>query len=124
MTFVLQEEIPDKANIFIDDLPIKGSTTIYPDADGQPEVLQTNPGIRRFIWEHAVDVHRIMHRIKESGATFSATKIQLCLPAVMIVGQKCTPNGRLPDDSKVLKILNWPIPANPKEARAFMGLCG
>jgi hypothetical protein len=124
MTFILNDEIPHIANIFIDDLPIKGPPTIYPDKAGNPEVLEENPGIRRFIWEHAQDVHRIMHRIKEAGATFSASKIQLCLPEALILGQRCTPEGRLPDDDKVEKILNWPDLTTPKEARAFMGLCG
>ncbi|KAG2338261.1 hypothetical protein BDR05DRAFT_844976, partial [Suillus weaverae] len=82
------------------------------------------PGIRRFIWEHANDIHRVMHHIKDIGATFSATKIQLCLPDVLIIGQCCTPEGRLPDTEKVSKILNWPIPTTIKEARGFMGLCG
>ena len=123
-SFILQDEIPHVANIFIDDLPIKGPKSIYPDENGNPEVLDENPGIRRFIWEHAQDVHRVMHRIKDAGATFSATKIQLCLPDVLIVGQRCVPDGRLPDTSKVSKILNWPIPATVKEARGFMGLCG
>jgi transposase InsO family protein len=123
-SFVLQDEIPHVANVFIDDLPVKGPKSTYPDEEGDPEVLEENPGIRRFIWEHAVDVHRIMHRIKDVGATFSATKIQLCLPDVLIVGQRCTPEGRLPDTEKVSKILNWPIPTTVKEARGFMGLCG
>jgi hypothetical protein len=61
MTFILQDEIPDVANIFIDDLPIKGPATQYLDRHGNPETLAENPGIRRFIWEHAQDVHRIMH---------------------------------------------------------------
>ncbi|KAG2117386.1 uncharacterized protein F5147DRAFT_531614, partial [Suillus discolor] len=74
--------------------------------------------------EHTVDVHRIMHCIKDVGATFSATKIQLCLPDVLIVEQRCTPEGRLPNTKKVFKILNWPIPTTIKEARGFMGLCG
>ena len=98
MVFILRDEIPDPANIFIDDLPIKGPVTIYPDQDGNPETLPENPGIRRFIWEHALDVNRIMHRIKRAGCTFSATKIQLCRPQALIVGQTCTPEGRLPDE--------------------------
>jgi hypothetical protein len=40
MTFILQDEIPEVAKIFIDDLPIKGPKTQYPDGNG-------NPGIRR-----------------------------------------------------------------------------
>jgi hypothetical protein len=78
MTFILQDEIPDVANIFIDDLPIKGPATQYLDRHGNPETLAENPGIRRFIWEHAQDVHRIMHRIKCAGATFSPKKTQIC----------------------------------------------
>lgn len=124
MVFILQDEIPHVADIFIDDLPIKGPATRYLDQDEHPEVLSENPGIRRFIWEHAVDVHRIMHRITQSGATFSPTKTQICRPEVLIVGQRCTSEGRLPDTSKVDKIKNWPPLTTPKEARAFMGLCG
>jgi hypothetical protein len=29
--FILRDEIPNPGNIFIDDLPIKGPATIYPD---------------------------------------------------------------------------------------------
>ena len=41
-----------------------------------------------------------------------------------ILGQKCTPNGRVPDESKVDKILSWPQPEKTKELRGFLGLCG
>jgi len=61
MVMVLKDEIPHMANIFIDDLPIKGPTTQYLDMHGKPEVLKENPGIRRFVWEHAQDVHRVLH---------------------------------------------------------------
>jgi hypothetical protein len=65
-----------------------------------------------------------MHRIKESGATFSAKKTQICRPEVIIIGQRCMPEGRLPEDGKVSKILNWPPLSTMKEARGFLGLCG
>jgi len=124
MVMVLQDEIPNTANIFIDDLPIKGPRTQYLDEGGKPEVLKENPGIRRFIWEHAQDVHRIMHRIKCAGATFAATKAQICLPEALIIGQICNANGRVPENSKVDKVLNWPTLTTPKEVRRFLGLCG
>jgi hypothetical protein len=124
MVFILQDEIPHKANIFIDDLPIKGPTSLYLDATGNPEVLTENPDIRRFIWEHAQDVHRIMHRAKCAGATFAGTKTQICLPEVLIVGQTCNAQGRIPDVAKVDKVINWPRPTTPKEVRQFLGLCG
>jgi hypothetical protein len=40
MVFILRDEIPTVANIFIDDLPIKGPTTIYPDENGNTETLK------------------------------------------------------------------------------------
>jgi len=124
MVFILQDEIPDYANIFIDDLAIKGPRSTYTNEKGKAEVLPENPGIRRFIWEHAQDVHRIMHRITLAGATFSGSKTQICRPEVLIIGQKCNAQGRAPDDAKVKKILEWPALTNPKEVRQFLGLAG
>ena len=46
MVMVLKDEIPHTANIFIDDLPIKGPASQYLDKHGKPEVLAENPGIR------------------------------------------------------------------------------
>jgi len=45
MSFILQDEIPHVANIFIDDLPIKGPASQYLDAKGNPETLAENSGI-------------------------------------------------------------------------------
>ena len=124
VSFILQDEIPHKANNFIDDVAMKGGRTRYENAEGQPQVLKANPGIRRFIWEHAQDVNRIIHRIGHAGGTFSPSKVQLAQPEVLIVGQKCTPEGRLPDDQKIEKILSWPPLKTVKDVRAFLGLCG
>ena len=124
MSFILQDEIPHIANIFIDDLPIKGPISRYEDQYGHPEVLLENPGIRRFIWEHANDVHRIIHRVGQAGGTFSPTKVQMAQPKVLIVGQTCTPQGRLPDQQKIAKILEWPPLRTVKDVRGFLGLCG
>jgi hypothetical protein len=124
MSIILQDEIPNTANIFIDDLPIKGPVNQYLDSKGEPEVLEENLGIRRFIWEHAKDVHRIMHKIKCAGATFAANKAQICRSEVLIIGQTCNATGRSPDSSKVDKILSWPSLKQPKEVRQFLGLCG
>ena len=44
-SFILQDEIPHVANVFIDDLPIKGPATHYEDANGNAETLPANPGI-------------------------------------------------------------------------------
>ena len=104
MVMVLQDEIPHVANIFIDDLPIKGPNSQYLDADGNPELIPENPGIHQFIWEHAQDIHQILHRIHQAGATVSAHKAQISLPEVLIVGQLCNAQGREPDRDKVNQI--------------------
>ncbi len=124
MVFILQDEIPHVANIFIDDLPIRGPQTRYLNADGQPSTIPENPGIRQFIWEHANDVHRIMHRVKCAGGTFSPKKTQICRPSVIILGQQCSAEGRHPEDGRVMKILNWPVLKTSTEVRGFLGLCG
>ena len=124
MSIILQDEIPTVANIFIDDLPVKGPTSQYLDSEGKPEVLEVNPKIRRFIWEHALDVHRIMHKVKCAGATFAASKAQICRPEALIIGQTCNAAGRSPDTTRVEKILTWPPLTTPRQVRQFLGLCG
>ena len=124
MMFILQDEVPDKAGVFIDDIPIKGPPTKYLGPDGQPARLPQNPGIRRYIWEHLNDVHRILHRIGEAGGTVSGKKMQLCQAEVEIVGHKCSSKGREPINTRTKKVLEWPRPTNLKEVRGFLGLCG
>jgi hypothetical protein len=52
-------------------------------------------------------VHRILHQVGESGATFSGSKAQIGRREVIIIGHKCTPEGRLPSETSVIKILEW-----------------
>ncbi|VDC04371.1 unnamed protein product [Peniophora sp. CBMAI 1063] len=124
MVFILGPEIPETANIFIDDLAIRGPATVYPDADGNPELFEHNPGIRRYVWEHAQDVLRVMHRIMCAGATFNPLKAQICARSVTILGQTCTPEGRSVESNKSEKISEWPAPRNATDIRGFLGLCG
>ncbi|KIJ43125.1 hypothetical protein M422DRAFT_87911, partial [Sphaerobolus stellatus SS14] len=66
------------------------------------------PGIRRFVWEHLLDVNRVLHRFKHAGATFSAKKLWIGMQEVNIVGHTCNYEGRIPDQARVSKISNWP----------------
>jgi hypothetical protein len=124
MTFILEDEIPHKVSIFIDDVAVKGERTQYLTKEGEAEVLVENAGIRRFVWEHANDLHRVLHRLGRAGGTVSGKKIQAAQEKVMILGQICGPEGREPDDAKTKKIISWPTPANLREVRGFLGLCG
>ena len=43
---------------------------------------------------------------------------------MVIVGQRCTPEGQLPKTKKIDKILNQPVLTLVKDIRGFLGLCG
>lgn len=122
--FILQHEIPENVAVMIDDLGIKGPPTRYELPDGSFETIPENPGIRRFIWEHALVVNRVLHRLSHAGATISPRKSQVAKPEIVLVGQTLNYEGRLPDETRVSKIEKWPPPRNVTEVRAFLGLCG
>lgn len=100
---------------FIDDVPIKGQPTCYQNVDGSYQTIPSNPLIRKFVFEHLVDVNRILHRLGHAGATVSASKLQIAEPEVDIVGHRCTFEGRIADPSRVSKIANWPACCNVTE---------
>jgi hypothetical protein len=124
MSFILQEEIPHYTMPFIDDLLVKSGTTRYQDADGSYETIPANPGIRRFIWEHVIVVNRILQRLQNVGATVPAKKFVLAAPDAVIVGHKCTFEGRIPHEAKVQKIQDWPECASVMHICEFLGTCG
>ncbi|CCO35804.1 Retrotransposable element Tf2 155 kDa protein type 3 [Rhizoctonia solani AG-1 IB] len=122
MTFILQDKIPKVVGVFIHNMPIKGAKTQYKQGNGY-KVLVKNPGIRCFIWEHAQDVHRILHWIGYAGAAVLAPKLQLAVSKVHLLGSVGMYQGRLPDQSKVSKIQNWPECQDTSEVQGFLGTC-
>jgi len=122
VTFILQDEL-EVVPPFLDDIPILGRKTRYMHEDGSCETILENPGIRRFVWEHFQDVNRIFHRIKHAGATFSGHKLWIGMQEVNIVGHTCNFQGRVPDQARVSKILNWPPCESLTEVRGFLGTC-
>jgi len=123
-TFILQHEIPEYTSPFVDDIPVKSVQTRYQRADGTYETIPDNPGIQRFIWEHCTVINHILQRLENIGATVSVSKFVLAAPTATIVGHKCTFEGRVPDESKVQKIRDWPEPTNHTQVRGFLGTCG
>ena len=121
---MLRPEIPHTTQPFADDVPIKGPPTRYELPDGSYETIPENPGIRRFVWEHLTDVHRVLQRVEAYGATFSGKKAFIGVPQADIVGHLCSYEGRIADPSRVKVIQDWPIPTNVSEVRAFLGTCG
>lgn len=123
VAFILQDETGVAPN-YSDDICVLGPRTRYELPDGSYEVMPDNPGVRRFVFEHLVDVNRVLHRMKHAGATISVPKMALAQPEVVIVGQKCTYEGRRPDDSMIKKILSWPPCESVSEVRGFLGTVG
>ncbi|KAI7947611.1 hypothetical protein MJO28_009519 [Puccinia striiformis f. sp. tritici] len=117
MMWILQDEIPEHVGVFIDDGGIKGPRTDY---DG--EVLEENKGIRRFIWEYAVVLERVLFRIEEAGLTISGKKFACCVPALDIVGHVVCKEGRTVSRKKKNKVLTWPTPQNVTELKGFLGV--
>ncbi|KAK4690475.1 hypothetical protein P7C70_g9569, partial [Phenoliferia sp. Uapishka_3] len=81
MVHVLAEEIPECAGVFVDDVGIKGPTSTYNE-----EKIDGNPNIRRFVWEYAVILERVLFRFEEAGLTVSGPKAAAIVPALNIVG--------------------------------------
>ncbi|KAK4706028.1 hypothetical protein P7C70_g168, partial [Phenoliferia sp. Uapishka_3] len=118
MVHVLAEEIPEHAGVFVDDVGIKGPATTYNN-----EVIKTNPSIRRFIWEYAVTLERILFRIEEAGLTISGPKAAVVVPALNIVGTVCSLEGRSMSKASKNKIADFPVPKDVSEVRGFLGIC-
>jgi hypothetical protein len=123
-TFLLQDEIPHVTIPFVDDIPVKGPATRYELPDGGYETIPGNGGIRRFVWEHLNNVNRVIQRIKHAGGTFSGLKSTLCSETAVIVGHRCTYEGRVPLESHVQKIVDWPVCENITDVRGFLGTLG
>jgi hypothetical protein len=99
MTFIMAPEIPRTFNVFIDDGGIKGSTSYYDN-----ETISGNSGIRRFIWEHAVNLERILFRLEEAGLTVSGVKMSVAVPSLGLVGTNVSYEGRRIQSAKLNKI--------------------
>ena len=107
VTHILRPEIPHVTQPYIDDVPVRGPATRYIQENGEPETIPENEGIRRFVWEHFQDLNRVVQRMKFSGGTFSGYKTTLCAAEITVLGHRCTMQGRLPDQTRVGKIVNW-----------------
>ncbi len=124
ITYTLQEEIPDITIPFVDDAGIKGPESRYQNEHGEYTTIPENSGIRQFVWEHFQNLNRIVERIKYVGCTWSGKKAYLCVPEAVIVGHKCTYEGRVPEDGKVDKIKNWGPCHDLTDIRSFLGTSG
>ena len=112
---ILEDLFPTVAMPFLDDIGIKGPYTDYDDAEKLP-------GIRRFVYEHLINLDKTLDRIERAGAVIGP-KSQFCYNGMNVVGFVCGSGGRGPASTKVLKIVDWQPCENTTEAKAFLGIC-
>jgi hypothetical protein len=124
ITFILQAEIPHVTIPYIDDVPVKGPMTIYQKVNDSYETIPEDPGIRQFVWEHFENLNRVVQRMKYCGVTFSSPKLFLGVPEIFVLDHRCTPEGRLPDESRVSAIQKWGPCQSLSEVCTFLGMVG
>ena len=107
--------IPSNLRPFIDDIGLKGPKTRYNNEE-------VEPGIRRFVYEHALLFRKFLHQVWVSGMTISGPKAFIGMPGIDIVGYLCDADGRRPEPKKIQRIRDWPTPRSLRDARAFVGI--
>src|ERR1700677_3715939 len=65
-------------------------------------------------------MNRIVQCMKYCGKSFSGPKLFLCVPEIIVLGHRCTYEGRLPDESCVVAIRKWGPCGNLSEVRTFL----
>ncbi|KAE8229024.1 hypothetical protein CF326_g6021 [Tilletia indica] len=110
-------DIPEIVVPFIDDNVVLGPRSDYDD-----ERLP-NSEIRRWVFEHAVNVERILYRFEHAHLTASGKKMVVIAEEVEVMGVLVGRNGKRPCPTKLDKIQAWPNPC-PSQAslRGFLGL--
>ncbi|KAJ8463434.1 hypothetical protein ONZ45_g17581 [Pleurotus djamor] len=124
LCFIMRDEMPHVTDPFVDDCPIKGPLSRYELSDGTYETIPENPSIRRFVFEHFTNLHRVIHRMKKFGGTFSGVKLRMCVQKAAVVGHICSYDGREADPKRVEKVRDWPIPRDITDVRGFLGTIG
>ncbi|HLH86478.1 MAG TPA: RNase H-like domain-containing protein, partial [Thermoplasmataceae archaeon] len=121
VTHIMKEEIPEVTIPYLDDVPVRGPATRYELPEGGYETIPENPGIRRFVWEHLNNMNRVIQRMKYCGGTFSGPKAYICCSETLVVGHRCTYEGRMPEEKIAEVVLTWPDCKDKSDVRAFLG---
>jgi hypothetical protein len=102
MHIVFREEMNEKVLIFLDDIIIYSST----------------------IEEHFERLELVFHRLASHGLKIEPSKCFLFQKSVSYFGQIISTKGISADPENVDAINEWPVPANAKELKVFLGTAG
>lgn len=73
--------------------------------------------------DHLCRLCEVFSRIQTAGLKLNPGKCHLARDHVVFLGNVVSWNGLQPDHRNTDKVRNWPVPQNPTEVRAFVGLC-
>ncbi len=79
--------------------------------------------IRKYVLEHIQWLDEILADLERAGCTISGAKSQFCMADIRIIGYLYDIEGRHPDTTKVIKILEWLYYDSVTEARVFLDIC-
>ena len=80
------------------------------------------------VFSDSVETHyerlgAVLDRLSEAGLKLKPSKCQLLRKKVAFLGHVVSAAGVEVDDSKIVKIQQWPVPADLHQLRSFVGLC-
>jgi hypothetical protein len=116
MTKICRDHILHRCMPYLDDVCIKGPKTDY-------NLEEIEPGIRKYVFEHLLNINKVLADIKQAGATVLGYKSNFCYSSIIIVSYRVDANRRHPDQKKVTKIRTWPACQDVKEIRIFLSIC-
>ena len=122
---ILSPHLGSIAEVFIDDIGVKGPRSRYNDEEVEPPVgLPAGlPGVRYFILEHLQNLDKVLIDVERARGKISGEKSDWGRNGVKIGGFVGGEAGRWPQASKIERVANWPPYGNRMECRAFLGQC-
>jgi len=100
MNWVLRKYVGKICHVYIDDIAIFSDSLL----------------------EHHRNVRLVLQALQDAGIIVSSSKSHLYADEIEFLGHIISSRGIEVGSSKVQKILDWPVPQNPAEIRAFNGL--
>lgn len=74
--------------------------------------------------EHIKNLNTVLQRLADFNLKIQLDKCEFMRRETEFLGHVITPEGIKPDPGKVIKILDWKLPENPKQIKQFLGLSG
>jgi hypothetical protein len=74
--------------------------------------------------EHLINLRLVFDRLREANLKIQLDKSEFLQKTVEFLGHVVSPDGIKPNPTKIRAVQNFPLPKNPKEIKAFIGLAG